>query len=354
LTRTQARFNTSRYAPRRRLRSRGALGRLAFAGTLLLALAGCTSVQVALGLKMRLNDVPVTGLSATLHPGPALAPGQSAQLIIVANAADAGRYVTVGAGQGNVLFDSFAFAATAVRVDGDGNVILSADPRDSQGQTPHLRVRANGHPEVVADLDIPVRYDADFTATFAGAPGRSGFDGLGGTDGIDGFPGSIDLNHPSPGGNGTDGGDGHDGDAGGPGAPGEDVQGWITLLPGPPELLQVRVASSAREQLFLVDPAGGRLLIDASGGAGGRGGSGGTGGRGGAGGSGSPNGTAGRDGRRGMDGSNGAGGAAGKIALTIDPLALPYYDRFLLVNSDGDGRPGPPPTVRVESLPGLW
>jgi len=49
-------------------------------------------------------------------------------------------------------------------------------------------------------------------------------------------------------------------------------------------MLQVRAASKTQTQLFLVDPNGGSLTINASGGAGGAGGSGGRGGRGGFGG----------------------------------------------------------------------
>lgn len=323
-------------------------------GALMCALSGCTSIQLALGMKMRLDEVPVTALSAALIPGPGLAPGGAARLVIVATSDDGKRYVTEGAGQGKVLFDSFTITPNLVEVDAEGKVSLAADPRASQGQLPHVHIVANGHPQVAADLDVPVRYDADFSALFSGAAGRPGMDGRSGLDGMSGMPGSNDPNYPSPGGNGGNGEDGGNGDDGGPGAPGPAVDAEITLLPGPPALLQVLVAGGGREQRYLVDPAGGRLLIEASGGVGGRGGTGGRGGRGGAGGSGTPNGSAGSDGHNGLDGSNGRGGAPGTITLTIDPRALPYYDRLLLVNQSGSGAPGPTPTVRVVPVPPLW
>jgi hypothetical protein len=78
------------------------------------------------------------------------------------------------------------------------------------------------------------------------------------------------------------------------------VHVWVTLASGERTLLQVRAASSKRDQFFLIDPNGGSLSVDANGGPGGRGGAGGEGGRGGSGGSGFPPGVpgAGRDPRR--------------------------------------------------------
>jgi len=49
----------------------------------LTALAGCESIEVGLGMRMRLDKV--TALSATLSPGPGLSPGKSGRLIITAN-----------------------------------------------------------------------------------------------------------------------------------------------------------------------------------------------------------------------------------------------------------------------------
>src|SRR5258708_28746852 len=84
---------------------------------LVATLSGCTSIELALGLRTRLDSVPVSSLSASLSPGPALEPGQSACLIIVATTTDGKQLLTVGAGHGEVLFDSFDFSASLVTVE---------------------------------------------------------------------------------------------------------------------------------------------------------------------------------------------------------------------------------------------
>lgn len=327
---------------------------LALVAVPLLALGACTSIELALGLKTRLDKVPVSGLSARLDGGPALAPGGSARLIIVATTADGKQLVTGGPGHGTVLFDSFTYSASVVQVDKRGRVSLPEDPRLSQGKLPHVHIVTNGHPDVVADLDVPVRYDMVFHANFSGAAGDRGFDGLNGMDGMAGSSGSADLNNPSAGGNGSNGTDGTDGGNGGPGGSGDAVHVWIRLLAGEHPLLQVRAASSARERLFLVDPAGGSLAIDASGGPGGQGGSGGRGGRGGLGGVGWPNGSSGFDGRNGFDGSPGVPGDPGSFVVSVDPSAQPYLDHLKLVNRGGFGGDGPPPEIRVEPVAPIW
>jgi hypothetical protein len=318
------------------------------------ALGGCGSIEVALGLRMRLDKVPVTALSASLSPGPGLSPGKSGRLVITATTSDGKQFVTVGPGHGKVLFDSFTFDASVASVNKKGKVSLPADPRLSESVVPHIRIVAIGHPDAVADLDIPVRYDVAFAAHFSGSAGSSGFDGLNGLDGSAGSDGSIDLNNPSAGGNGTDGSNGGDGGDGGPGQAGENVHVWVTVKPGDHALLQARASSNKHEQLFLVDPNGGTLAVDANGGPGGAGGSGGRGGRGGSGGSGSPAGFSGHDGRNGFDGHAGAGGAAGTIVVSVDPAAQPFLDRLHLSNKSGSGGAGPAPEILVEPVPPLW
>ncbi len=330
------------------------LGRSALAVAALLSLVGCGSIGVALGMRTRLDKLPVTALSASLYPQPGLSPGKSGRLVITATTADGKQWVTVGPGQGKVLFDSFTFDATIATVDKKGNVSLPADPRISDAAMPHVRITAIGHPDISAELDIPVRYDVAFTAHFSGQPGSSGFDGTDGLDGNAGSDGSNDLTNPSAGGNGTDGSNGGDGDDGEPGQPGENVHVWVTLKAADRPLLQVRAASSTREQLFLVDTGGGTLAVDANGGAGGAGGSGGRGGRGGSGGDGFPPGMPGHDGLNGLDGHAGSGGAAGTITVSIDPKAQGFADRLHFSNKSGDGIPGPIPIVRIETVPAIW
>jgi hypothetical protein len=322
------------------------------------ALVGCTSIEVGLGLRMRLDKVPVTAISATLSPDPGLSPGKSGRLIITATTSDAKQLVTVGAGRGKVLFDSFTFTATTVTVNKKGVVSLSADPRVSEGASPQIHVAVVGHPDVTADLNIPIRYDVAFAANFAGKPGFKGLDGLDGRAGSSGSDGSVDISNPSAGpsaggqgGDGTDGEDGRDGD---PGQPGEAVHVWMTLKGGDHPMLQVRAASKTHTQLFLIDPSGGGLTVNASGGAGGAGGSGGRGGRGGSGGSGFPQGFSGQNGRDGSNGHAGSDGAAGTIIVAVDSQAQPYLSTLQLINENGNGAPGPKPEIRIETVPPIW
>lgn len=173
-----------------------------------LALSACTSIEVALGTRTRLQDMPVRALSASLSPGPGLAPGRSARLIVIATTEDGKQHITVGPGHGDVLFDSFGFDARIAQVSAKGVVTLPADPRLSEGQTPHVRINALGHPGVSAELDIPVRYDVAYVADFSGRAGTDGFPGSNGASGMTGNSGSIDATHPAPGGDGTRGDDG--------------------------------------------------------------------------------------------------------------------------------------------------
>jgi hypothetical protein len=320
----------------------------------LATLAGCSSIEVGLGLRMRLDKVPVTAVSASLSPDPGLSPGKPKRLIITATTSDTKQLVTVGPGHGKVLFDSFTFVATTVTVSKKGVVSLPADPRLSEGATPHILISVVGHPDVTTDLSIPIRYDVAFVANFAGKPGFKGLDGADGLAGSSGTDGSSDLTNPSAGGRGSDGSNGEDGRDGDFGEPGEAVHVWMMLKNGDHPLLQVRAASKTHTQLFLIDPNGGSLTVNASGGAGGAGGSGGRGGQGGSGGNGFPPGFSGQNGRDGSDGHPGADGAGGTILVSVDAQAQPYLNKLQLINKTGGGVPGPKPEIRVEPVAPIW
>ena len=326
----------------------------ALLGLAALVLGGCEALMVATGQRMRLDGIPLQSITASLNGATALAPGGKAPLSVIATTTDGRTLATAGTGDGKVLADSYTFEASVATVSAKGVVSLPADPRLSEGRTPHLRIVAAGTTAPVAELDIPVRYDVPYAATYAGADGVSGNDGLNGWDGTDGATGSIDLNTPSPGGDGGSGTDGGNGGDGSDGAPGPDVRIWIALEAGSRPLLRVRASEVGRDHFFLVDPQGGSLTITARGGTGGDGGRGGTGGRGGSGGSGSPTGSTGMSGHDGFGGSPGRSGAAGTITLTVDPAAAPWLDRVHIKNVDGDGRAGPPPAITIAPVPSPW
>jgi hypothetical protein len=260
---------------------------------ILVTLAACSSLEVALGLRVRLDKLPVTSIAASLadkgNPGPvaALAPGTSARLVIVATTQDGKQLVTAGAGHGKVLLDSFIFTPTLVQLGKRGKVTLPADPRISDGKVASIHITTVGHPEVATDLDISVRYDAAFVANFSGSDGSRGFDGTDGLDGLAGADGTSSPPDPNtglpgpagPGGNGSSGGNGGDGSDGGDGSPGADVHVYLRLKPGTDGVLQSKVTAGGRDSYYLIDGHGGSLRVMADGGAGGAGGLGGRAGR---------------------------------------------------------------------------
>jgi hypothetical protein len=327
------------------------MGSAAILATVLLA--ACGSLGVFLGTRTRLDKLPITTVAAQLSHQPYVTPGKSGRLILIATGSDGKRWTTVGAGGGNVLFDSYTLESTVVKANGSGIVSLPADPRLSSGKTGHIHITVVGRPEVQTDLDVPIKYNVAFTAHFPGAAGNDGMSGLDGSSGMDGTMGSTDPANPQPGGNGSNGEDGGSGGDGTDGWPGQTVRVWVTLQPGPTPLIQARVKGDRVEQFFLVDPDGGSLSIDAYGGDGGRGGTGGRGGRGGSGGIGSPNGMSGNSGFDGSNGRDGSTGAPGKIIVTIDPTAAVYRDRLHLSTQRGRGT-DPGVEFHTEPVPALW
>jgi len=235
-------------------------------------------------------------------------------------------------------------------VNNKGVLSLASDPRLSEGKLPHVTITAPSHPDLKAELDVPIRYDRQFAAAFAGSSGSNGLDGTNGTDGINGIMGSIDPDHPEAGGDGSDGTNGTDGQNGGNGDDGPPVQVRVTLRQGSePPLLQIAVQAERKTTMFLVDPQGGSLTVKSVGGDAGQGGKGGHGGRGGSGGVGTPNGRDGRDGSNGQDGFPGSSGRGGLITLIYDPQVRPFLSVIHLPKSDG-----PKPIIREEPVGQLW
>jgi len=327
------------------------MGSAAVAAVMLLG--GCGSVGVALGMRTRLDKLPVTAVSAKLSPQASLTPGKSGRLVLVASGADGKTWTTVGADHGDVLFDSYKLDSTVVKVNANGYVALPADPRLSSGKSARVHITVVGHPDVQTDLDIPVKYNAAYVAHFPGASGNDGMSGIDGIAGSDGVAGSASPTNPQAGGTGGNGQDGSPGGNGTDGWPGQTVHVSVTLQPGPTPLIQVRAKGDRDEQFFLIDPEGGSLSIDAFGGEGGRGGTGGRGGRGGSGGIGSPSGMAGNSGLDGSDGQPGSDGKPGKIIVTIDPAAEAFRDKLHFATRRGAGA-GAGAEFHTESVPPLW
>jgi hypothetical protein len=300
-------------------------------------------------MRVYLEKIPITSIQAKQGDGQGMAPGEKSPLIVTVTQPDGTVLTTEGKGHGKVLWKDLTVTPAVVSASKKGVVSLARDPRISDGKLPHVSITVPSHPDLHADLDIPVEYDRQFTANFSGRSGSSGSDGSSGLDGSSGSSGSFDPDHPSAGGDGSDGSNGSDGGNGGDGEDGPPVQVRVTLRAGSHPLLQAGVAARGVEQLFLVDPQGGSLTVLDDGGSGGSGGKGGRGGRGGSGGIGSPSGSSGRDGLSGTDGGSGSPGKGGSITLTYDPQAKPFLGAIRLRNEGG-----PKPVFREQTVGPLW
>ena len=314
-----------------------------------ISLTGCTAMKVKLGMRVYLANTPVTSMQASLPNGPAIAPGEKLALVLKFTQPDGKELFTEGKAKGNVLWSELVVTPVVVTYDKKGKISLPHDPRKSDGKTGHLTITVPSHPDLRADLDIPVTYDYNFVANFSGSNGTDGMNGTDGINGASGTPGSIDPNNPSPGGDGQDGTAGSNGWDGGNGGDAPPVQVRIALRAGTHPLLQVGVMAGGKQRLYLVDPQGGALSVSANGGRGGSGGRGGRGGQGGAGGWGTPSGRSGNNGADGRNGFDGSPGRAGSITITYDPQAKPYLSAIKLSN-----RGGPPPVFKEEPVAQLW
>ncbi len=308
----------------------------------------CASLQVKMGMKVFLDRTPVSSIQLRMPNGATLAPGEKGPLVVTFTQPDGKILTTEGAGEGKVMWKEVNVEASVVEFNGKGMLSLPSDPRTTDGKTGHVKVTVPSHPELSAELDVPINYKHKYSATFSGSSGFDGSNGSDGMDGSSGMSGSMDPNHPSAGGNGgdgTDGGNGRDGDRGGDGPP---VQVRVALESGSTPLLQVSVSAQGKQTFYLVDPNGGSLTVRSNGGRGGSGGKGGRGGRGGSGGIGSPNGSSGRDGLSGRNGSDGASGSDGKITVTYDPAARAYLSAIHLPTGN------PKPVLREDAVGPLW
>jgi len=232
----------------------------------LLGLSGCASVQVHLGMKVYLDKTPVTTIKASLPKGPAIGPGQKLPLVATVTEPNGKILQTEGAGQGKVMWKDLKVTATIATVNQKGIISRPKDPRISDGKIPHVTIMVPSHPDLYADLDIPVRYDETYTANFPGSSGSSGMNGMDGTDGSSGSSGSMDPNNPSAGGDGGNGTDGSNGGDGGNGGDAPPVQVRIAFRSGTHPLLQVSVSAAGvskagHDKFYLVDPQGGSLTV---------------------------------------------------------------------------------------------
>lgn len=302
--------------------------------------------------KIDFATAPVASIHVTLANATAIGPGQKKSLAVTLTAPDGATWSTNGSGIHKVPWSEFSLSASVVAANAKGQVSLTSDPLQIHSSFGHVTVTMPSHPELKAEIDIPLRFDLHYRTNFDASNGMDGMSGTNGIDGMRGTDGTPDAQgNLSAGGNGSDGSDATNGTDGSRGGNAPDVQVYLVPAPGDAHLIQASVAAGRQSpEYFLIDAQGGSLSISADGGRGGSGGKGGRGGRGGDGGSGFPPGMRGRDGRDGQDGMNGNSGTGGRITVVYDPGVSPYLNSLLSLSS----LYGPSPVYIERPLQPLW
>jgi len=179
---------------------RTGVGRGLAAGVVpLLVLAGCSSIRVKMGSRVLIAPLPIASMQASMYNHPGVGPGEKKSLVVTFTQPDGTVLVTEGKGKGKILWKDLAVTATVVSVNSKGVLSLPSDPRLSDGKTGHVTITVPSHPDLKADLDIPLRYNYAFAARYSGFDGSKGIDGTAGIDGTSGSIGSFDP-RPSLGG----------------------------------------------------------------------------------------------------------------------------------------------------------
>jgi hypothetical protein len=125
----------------------------------LLISTGCSPLQVWMGRRTPLDKTPITTVGMTLNQGLGMAPGDKWPLVVAATKPDGTTLRTDGDGAGRLYWEDLQIKATVVTVGAKGIVTLPEDPRLSDGQAPHLSITVPSHPDLKAELDIPLHYD---------------------------------------------------------------------------------------------------------------------------------------------------------------------------------------------------
>src|SRR5438270_4669 len=163
----------------------------------MLALSGCAGLQLKLGMKVNLEKIPIASIQASQPNGAGIAPGDKSPLVVTIIEPDGKTLVTEGKGKGKVRWQDLTVASTVASATKKGVLTLPRDPRISDGQLPHVTVTVPSHPDVRAELDVPLRYDRNYKASFSSASGSpNGSDGSNGSDGRSGFTGSSGKGGP--------------------------------------------------------------------------------------------------------------------------------------------------------------
>lgn len=283
------------------------------------------------GKESTLQDKNVKEISMSVSEKPTLAPGHSFEIGMTAVLDDGKEMKTNGLANGKVKWGNYVVTVKGGSFS-NGTVYIENDPRKIPGYIVSVKCALFKDTTVFKSMEFSLNFIANYVADFSGKPGQTGRNGA---DGQDGAKGSDDLN--GRGGNGGNGSQGSVGDRGGDGATGESVDVYVTAFKDAAgtTLLKVYCKSrnSEKEDFFIVNPAGGKVIIYSRGGQGGTGGAGGKGGNGGDGGKGHDyggntsdtrygvGGNGGNGGDGGSGGDGGMGGNGGNVTIYLDPSA---------------------------------
>lgn len=301
----------------------------------LTVLSGCFLKDA---LPTNLKKVDVVELRAELVDPSGACPGMAAPITVTAIDSEGTEYSTAAEGeQKKVKWKNFEVVAGGASFQ-DGMAVLPADPAALWNKTASVMVTSIHHHGLAASVDVPVRYDCSYTASYNGDWGRDGADGQIGSGGDDGVDKQSSESYAEPGGHGGHGGQGGNGSDGEAGRDGDRVIAYVDVIEHPDGrqlyLVVTESETTRNTQRFVVE-AGATVTVEAHGGNGGRGGHGGNGGNGGGGGTGKPPGNGG-DGGNGGNGGNGAdGGHGGSVTVILDPATKGLGGSPILVANEG-------------------
>jgi hypothetical protein len=194
----------------------------------------------------------------------------------------------------------------------EGAVTISSNLSEIKNYEVKITASSVKNPEVKTELIIKLNFKGTTVAAFDGVYGKGGRQGAMGAKGPNAVTSSDQAGAAGMGGPGGQGGNG---------GPGQNIEVYAKLQFDArlnKEMLYVLVKSktSGQQQLFLVDPDGGKIIVTANGG---EGGSGGYGGQGGAGGDDTYRTSSTNGGQGGSGGNGGNGGDGGTIVAFMDP-----------------------------------
>src|ERR1035437_10465736 len=106
----------------------------------ILALCGCSAIQVKLGMKVYVAQLPIATMQASLPKDPGIAPGEKSPLVVTFTQPDGRAWMTEGAGKGKILWSDIAITTSVVSAGKKGVLSLPRDPRLSDGKTGHVIV----------------------------------------------------------------------------------------------------------------------------------------------------------------------------------------------------------------------